>query len=112
MVMEGLFDLQTPTDLLRKLEREYERWKADPLNTDPAWNFFVTAEHPPDGWRGQEAPDYRQASPTANSSERNPSCASARTWRSVESIWRITMPIRTGPIRTPARIHSLTRYRS
>jgi hypothetical protein len=48
MVMEGFFDLRTPTDLLRKLEREYEHWKADPLNTDLAWNFFITAEHLPD----------------------------------------------------------------
>jgi hypothetical protein len=46
--MEGFFDLRTPTDLLRKLAREHERWQADPLNTDLAWNFFVTAEHLPD----------------------------------------------------------------
>jgi hypothetical protein len=48
MAMEEFFDLQTPGDLLRKLEREYERWKADPLNSDCAWNFFVTAEHLPE----------------------------------------------------------------
>jgi hypothetical protein len=45
MAMHNFFDLQTPEDLLRKVEREYERWKADPLNADFAWNFFVTAEH-------------------------------------------------------------------
>jgi hypothetical protein len=39
------FELKTPRDLLRKLEREYDRWKADPLNVDLAWDFFVTAEH-------------------------------------------------------------------
>jgi len=48
MPMEEFFDLRTPEHLLRKLEREYERWKADPLNNDFAWNFFVTAEHLPD----------------------------------------------------------------
>jgi hypothetical protein len=50
--MHGLFHLQTPLDLLHKLEREYERWKADPVNVDLAWNFFVTAEHLPD-WMGR-----------------------------------------------------------
>jgi hypothetical protein len=50
--MHGFFELKTPTDLLHKLEREYERWKADPLNVDLAWNFFVTAEHLPD-WLGR-----------------------------------------------------------
>ncbi len=50
MATEGLFDLQTPEDLLRKLEWEYTQWQDDPLNTYRAWNFFVTAEHLPD-WR-------------------------------------------------------------
>jgi hypothetical protein len=62
--MEGFFDLQSLEHLLRKLEREYDRWKADPLNVDLAWNFFVTAEHLPD-WiynqdfrtGGKERPD-------------------------------------------------------
>jgi hypothetical protein len=48
MAMEGVFELTTPAHLLGKLEREYERWKADPVNSDFAWNFFVTAEHLPD----------------------------------------------------------------
>jgi hypothetical protein len=47
MAMEGVFELTTPAHLLGKLEREYERWKADPVNSDCAWNFFVTAEHLP-----------------------------------------------------------------
>jgi hypothetical protein len=55
MTMEGFFDLQTPEHLLRKLEREHERWKADPLNADMAWNFFVTAEHLPD-WLARTGP--------------------------------------------------------
>src|SRR5262245_55903517 len=50
--MHGFFELKTPSDLLHKLEREYERWKADPLNVDHAWNFFVTAEHLLD-WLGR-----------------------------------------------------------
>ena len=50
--MHGFFELKTPTDLLHKLEREYERWKSDPSNVDLAWNFFVTAEHLPD-WLGR-----------------------------------------------------------
>jgi hypothetical protein len=53
--MEGLFGLQTPDHLLHKLEREHERWKADPLNVDLAWNFFVTAEHLPD-WLAHRGP--------------------------------------------------------
>ena len=32
--MNGLWELKTHPDLLHKLEREYERWKADPLNVD------------------------------------------------------------------------------
>ena len=46
--MHKFFEMQTPGDLLHKLEREYDRWKADPLSVDLAWNFFVTAEHLPD----------------------------------------------------------------
>ena len=52
MAMEGFFELRTPHDLLQKLEREYAQWKANPLNVDLAWNFFVTAEHLPD-WLGR-----------------------------------------------------------
>jgi hypothetical protein len=52
MAMKGFFTLQTPEDLLRKLEREYARLQADPTDVDCAWNFFVTAEHLPD-WLSQ-----------------------------------------------------------
>ena len=58
MQMYKFFDVKTPEDLLHKLEREYDRWKADPLNVDLAWNFFVTAEHLPD-W------NYYQDMPTS-----------------------------------------------
>jgi hypothetical protein len=52
MPPEGFFEMTTYVYLFQKLEREYERWKADPLNVDHAWNFFVTAEHLPD-WMGR-----------------------------------------------------------
>src|SRR5688572_12385857 len=55
MPMPGFFDLMTPQDLMQKLEREYARWTADPLNVDLAWNFFVTAEHLPD-WLARTGP--------------------------------------------------------
>ncbi len=45
---EGFFDLKTPEDLLKKLEREYERLQQHPHDVDMAFNFFVTAEHIPD----------------------------------------------------------------
>jgi hypothetical protein len=48
MPMEGFFEMITPAHLLQKLEREYEAWRQEPLNTDRAWNFFITAEHLPD----------------------------------------------------------------
>lgn len=42
---KGFFDLQTAVDLLGKLEREFRRMQAAPLDVDHAFNFFVTAEH-------------------------------------------------------------------
>lgn len=42
--------LQTPRDLLGKMERDLERMRADPGNPDPAFDFFVAAEHIVD-WR-------------------------------------------------------------
>ncbi len=42
---KGFFALQTPQDLLRKLQHDYQRLKDDPLNPYPAFDFFVTAEH-------------------------------------------------------------------
>jgi hypothetical protein len=43
--MPGLFDLETPRDLLAKLERELIRLRKEPVNVDHAFNFFTTAEH-------------------------------------------------------------------
>jgi len=44
-IMQGLFELQTPKDLLKKLQSDYERLKADQADTYAAFDFFVTAEH-------------------------------------------------------------------
>lgn len=63
MPMPGFFDLMTPQDLLQKLEREYVRWTADPVNVDLAWNFFVTAEHLPDWIYHQEMPTSGKVRP-------------------------------------------------
>jgi hypothetical protein len=63
MQLYKFFDLKTPEDLLRKLEREYDGWKAAPLNVDLAWNFFVTAEHLPDWIYYQDMPISGTARP-------------------------------------------------
>lgn len=39
------FDLKTPADLREKLRRDLARLKSSPLDSDAAFNFFVTAEH-------------------------------------------------------------------
>ena len=46
--MGGIFDLRTPVDLYAKLGRELGRMRMAPDDVDPAFNFFVTAEHLPD----------------------------------------------------------------
>lgn len=46
-------ELQTPKDLLVKLESDYFRLESDPINTYAAFDFFVTAEHIID-WSFQE----------------------------------------------------------
>jgi hypothetical protein len=42
--MKGLFELQTPGDLLRKLRSDFEELKKEPRDSYLAFNFFVTAE--------------------------------------------------------------------
>lgn len=42
--MSGVFDLQSPKDVLGKLERELERLRIAPNDKDAAINFFITAE--------------------------------------------------------------------
>ncbi len=43
--MQGFFQLETPDDLLAKLERDFARMNRAPNDPDPAYDFFVTAEH-------------------------------------------------------------------
>jgi len=38
-------DLRTPLDLLKKLDNDYRRILDNPLDTNAAFDFFVTAEH-------------------------------------------------------------------
>jgi hypothetical protein len=42
---KGAFQLSRPIDLYDKLERELLKIHADPLDTDAAFNFFITAWH-------------------------------------------------------------------
>lgn len=48
MRKQGFFDLQSPEHLLEKAHRDYDRLRADPLDTHAAFDFFVTARHIPD----------------------------------------------------------------
>jgi hypothetical protein len=43
--MRGLFQLQSPRDLLAKLRHDYERLQQTPNDAYVAFDFFVTAEH-------------------------------------------------------------------
>lgn len=40
---EGFFTLNCPSDLLKKLERDMRKLESNPLDSDLAYNFFVTA---------------------------------------------------------------------
>ena len=42
---KGLFDLNTPQDLLRKLKHDYQRIIQSPTDMFAAFDFFVTAPH-------------------------------------------------------------------
>ena len=46
--------IETPKDLLGKLQFDFERLETDPLDVYAAFDFFVTAEHIPD-WIGNKA---------------------------------------------------------
>ena len=49
MVTEmGLFGMDSPGEMLNKLEKEYRELCANPNDRDVAMNFFVTANHIPD----------------------------------------------------------------
>lgn len=43
--MPGIFQLRNAADLREKLRRDLAKLKAEPLDADAAFNFFVTAEH-------------------------------------------------------------------
>ena len=43
--MQGFFELANASDLLKKLNHDFEQLKKNPDNTYVAFNFFVTAEH-------------------------------------------------------------------
>jgi hypothetical protein len=42
---QGFFQLQSSRDLLRKMEHDFSRMQAEPLNPYPAFDFFVAGEH-------------------------------------------------------------------
>src|SRR5438105_3089567 len=42
---QGLFELQTPADLVKKLQHDLERMANSPQDQYAAFDFFVTAEH-------------------------------------------------------------------
>jgi len=41
----GLFELQTPADLVRKLRHDLKRMETSPFDQYAAFDFFITAEH-------------------------------------------------------------------
>jgi len=41
----GIFSIQTPQELLRKLEADFARCEENWADAHAAWNFFVTAYH-------------------------------------------------------------------
>ena len=45
MPIKGFIPLQTPQDLLAKLEHDLGRMESDPTDAYAAFDFFVTAEH-------------------------------------------------------------------
>ncbi len=66
--MKGFGNLRTPQDLLAKLRHDLARVKADPSDTDAAFDFFVTAEHMVDwvlpGYANSQArAELRRSSP-------------------------------------------------
>jgi hypothetical protein len=48
MKRRGLFNLQTPLDLLAKAEHDLGRLRADPTDAYAAFDFFVAVRHLPD----------------------------------------------------------------
>ena len=48
MKKQGIFGLQAPEDMLAKAHRDYGRLRANPMDQDAAFDFFVTARHVPE----------------------------------------------------------------
>jgi hypothetical protein len=58
----GFFDIASPEDLFQKVGRELDRMRKDPVDSDHAFNFFVTAEHLLDwSYPGNEGRSEREA---------------------------------------------------
>jgi hypothetical protein len=51
MKNSGFYNIKTPSDLLDKAKRDYEKLKTEHSSIDLAFNFFVTIEHMPDWLR-------------------------------------------------------------
>lgn len=58
--MKGLFNLNTPESLVKKLLFEFQNFSERPDDSYQAFNFFVTAEHIPD-WIHEK--ELRKAEP-------------------------------------------------
>lgn len=43
--MKGIFEIRNAPDLLEKLRRDHQRLIENPVDSDAAYNFFVTAHH-------------------------------------------------------------------
>jgi hypothetical protein len=52
----GFFDLNTPRDLLQKLEHDYQRILQSPIDTYAAFDFMITANHIPDWLHPKDEP--------------------------------------------------------
>ena len=57
--MKGLFELQTPGDLYRKLEWEFSKLAKDPKDSRVAYNFIVTAYHLLEWVLPETEPDFK-----------------------------------------------------
>lgn len=58
MKRQGLFNLQTPRDLLKKAEHDLGRLQLNPHDVYAAWDFFVTIRHLPE-WLYPDAKDHK-----------------------------------------------------
>ena len=56
----GIFELKTPRQLLEKVEHDFDRLRANPIDAFAAFDLFVTARHVPD-WLHPNDPSKRSA---------------------------------------------------